>query len=217
MNLSLTKQQFDEIFKFDEQKNNFIKQYANKTQKILEISQYKSKVCECLAEEQYNIRSIDFEKLVNSEFEDKYDIIYCISNQLNYVSNLGELAIITKKAFSILKPKGHLILQFINSDRLLSETETDNENAEFQLESILKDGNDFLKIKYNNGITFNITPILFTDVQTLSNRLGAYYVRFYGNFDNSKFFKPESLYLIAVIAKPEKSVDMSKQSACSLI
>ncbi len=203
--------------KYDEDTRNFIGQYIKENYKILEISQNKSELYDKFRDEGFNIESIDFENLVNLEIEDKYDLIYCIYGQLNHIENLTELAVIAKKAFSMLSPKGHLILQFFNSDKVLNDKNTLIKTTQFELTGRKGENDTLLNIKFEDNIKFELTPVLFTDIQTLSNKLGAYYVRFYGGFDNGKFFKPESTYLIAVISKPEIPIDMSKQASCSLI
>jgi SAM-dependent methyltransferase len=215
MNFYLSEEEFNDINDFNEEIFSFINQYIGNNDKILELSPYKSNIFHKFKEKNYDISSIDFDELLNLEQENQYDLIYNVFNLLNILENLSDLAIISKKMFSLLKPKGHLILQFINSDKLINfnkEILTDR----FQIVKE-EDNGTFLKINYRNNVVNKLTPISFTDVQMLSNRLGAYYVRFYGNFNNDKFFKPESNFLIAVISKSDKPIDMSKQSSCSLI
>jgi hypothetical protein len=66
--------------------------------------------------------------------------------------------------------------------------------------------------------SIDLTPLTFPEIQFLSGRIGAKFVRFSGNFEGDKFFRNESFMMIAAFTKPDKEIiEMAPPSSCSLL
>lgn len=141
-----------------------------------------------------------------------FDLIYSIGNTLVHAKNRKEFAQIIEDAFLLLKPKGKLILQILNYDRILS-------NNIKKLPDILTDDCTFEryyeyqnqgKITFRGVLTVNdnkysstveLIPITFDEIKWVADKVKPHFVRFYGDFSGSKFFKSDSVMLIAVFYK----------------
>lgn len=55
------------------------------------------------------------------QLKETYDLIYCIGNTLVHLDNLGEVKNFVKDAYDRLNPKGKLVIQSVNYDRILKD------------------------------------------------------------------------------------------------
>lgn len=143
---------------------------------------------------------------------ESFDIIYSIGNTLVHAKSRKEFAQIMEDAFFLLKPKGRLILQILNYDRILNNNIKklpDITTEECTFERYYEYENQG-KITFKGVLTVNdskysstveLIPVTFDEVKWVADKVKAHFVRFYGDFSGSKFFKNDSIMLIAVFYK----------------
>ena len=135
-----------------------------------------------------------------------FELIYSIGNSIVHLSSIGQVKEFLLKSYQLLKPKGEIILQIINYDRILDQNVTQLptisneilsmernykiEDTHIQFQSVLHvDQNT-----YHNEVT--LLPIRSDELINVLTEVGYRKLEVYGDFRKGPFIKQESMHFI---------------------
>jgi glycine/sarcosine N-methyltransferase len=219
---------YDQIFPVKEEQYSFIRG-GKKKLKVLDVAcgngGYLNKLSEFgfygfgvdldhemiqIANTEKTSEKIDFYEMDMLEIDTfkarSFDMIYSIGNSIVHLSSVDQVKELLMKAYQLLKPKGEIILQIINYDRILDQNVT-------QLPTISNDGLS-MERKYqieNNRVLFR--TVLHIAHHTFENEvtllpmrsdmllktltdIGFRKCEMYGDFKKTPFLKQESMHFI---------------------
>ncbi|TYB33191.1 MAG: class I SAM-dependent methyltransferase [Flexistipes sinusarabici] len=220
---------YDEIFPFSESTYSFIKDQSPENAHLLEIGSATGKYIKTFQTDGFKATGLEYSKIfMNDPYEmvigdmhklpfkkESFETVFCIGNTLAHSVDRNEVHKVLYSAFSLLKPKGSLVVQTVNYDRIcangikeLDPIETPNVKFERYYEyaddeRVLFKG--VLTDKKNNkkqSSEVNLVPVFYEDFIKASSRTGSSFVCFNGDFDYGKFYKNESFMTVATFTKP---------------
>jgi 2-polyprenyl-3-methyl-5-hydroxy-6-metoxy-1,4-benzoquinol methylase len=167
-----------------------------------------------LKSQDLNVKALQMNMMDIDKLGLKFDMAYCIGNSLVHLESIDHTAGFLKKAKSILKGNGRLILQIINYDRILkfgisSLPAIINEEAGIAFERLYKydkvQNKIFFKtiLKTDKDVYENEIPLLPITSEELAASLSAagfLDISMYGDFKKSPYDKDGS-YALVVVAK----------------
>lgn len=146
-------------------------------------------------------KSVQFQQLSMLELDasinkNTIDGMVCFGNTLVHLNSLDEIAHFLQQSKTVLKPKGKLLLQIVNYDRILSKNVKELpkiENDEIIFERNYNYRKSENKIDFNTRLTVKATqqiiensiellPILKDELSILLNNAGFHNCNFYGSF-----------------------------------
>lgn len=224
---------YDYIFPTGKAQLNLIKQIAgNPPKDILDVASGSGGYSKELNDSGYNVTAIDLdESMINSlktkqanvnakvlnmldidKLGDKFDFIFCIGNSLVHLESNAEIYSFLEKCKNILNPKGHLLIQIVNYDRILAKDVKSlplitNEEMGLIFERYYdyipdKHKLDFKTIlKVNEMILENhvlLHPVKSNELVDLLRKVGFSNANLYGSFNKDEFEPMNSFPLIAI-------------------
>lgn len=227
---------YDYIFPLSEITLGFIKEKAGTIPKdILDVACGSGQYTQALNDNGYHVVAIDLDEqmirelqqrnhevkaevlnmLEISKLDQKFDLIFCIGNSLVHLKDNQEIYEFFVSCYDCLKPKGKLLLQVVNYDRILEKnikslsTIEDKEiglrferNYNYQKEQHKIDFNTVLKVKgesLENNVLLH--PIRSNEILELLKQAGFSEVELFGNFKKEAFYPLESIPLVAIGTK----------------
>ncbi|MEX1381791.1 class I SAM-dependent methyltransferase [Lutibacter sp.] len=155
---------------------------------------------------QTELKSVEFQqismlKLEDSIDENSIDGIVCFGNTLVHLNSLEEIADFLQQSKTVLKPKGKLLLQIVNYDKIL--TKNIKQLPILENDEILFERNYYYrelenKIDFNTRLTVKATqqiiensiellPLLKKELSYLLNEAGFNNCNYYGNFKQESY------------------------------
>lgn len=150
--------------------------------------------------------TVDFHQLgmldISNQFPKKtFDGIVCFGNTLVHLDSLEEVHDFITQSKSILKPRGKLLIQMVNYDRILSNEIKhlpliENDEIRFEREYVFHamqrtiDFNTTLTVKSTQQKIVNsvlLLPILHEELNRLIKMAGFLNVNYYGNFNKEPY------------------------------
>lgn len=236
---------YDEIFPFSEQTFSLMRSFTTDEAKVLDIGCSTGAYVKAFNDNGYTAQGIELNTsfnfhddnitqmdMNNMTFEENsFDFIYSIGNTIVHAPDKPSLEKLIKNIFKLLKPKGTFFMQIVNYDRIFGQKLTslptiETDNIKFERNYAYE---DMSAVDFNVVLTdkvsgtssessVKLTPLIFSEIQSLSGRMGANFVRFCGDFQGNKFIRNESFAMIAVFTKPEqKFEETAPPSSCSLL
>lgn len=228
---------YEDIFPVGNAKINLIQEIAGRPPKnILDVACGSGGYSKELKNKGYEITAIDLDEKMIADLKEKdkevdarvlnmqniealdkkFDLIFCIGNSLVHLKDNEEVYSFLKQCNESLQPKGHLLLQIINYDRVLEKDikslpTINNKDVNLSFEryyDYLPDKHkvDFKTILKVEGKELEnhvlLHPIKSEELIALLEKSGFHRVKTYGNFKKDKYDSMESVPLI-ILAKKE--------------
>ena len=140
---------YDDIFQTSADKVEFLANYAEKNEAILDVATGTGNYAIALAQKNYSVRGLDLSEAMIKQaqtkikdreldvefkvgdmreataiYEQEFALIYCIGNSIVHLDNETEIENVFKKFYTLLNKSGQLILQIVNYDRILDKNIT---------------------------------------------------------------------------------------------
>lgn len=177
------------------------------SEELIEVSKEVAK-----GSENIHIIKLDMNHVSSIFPANSFEGIYCIGNTLVHLDNLERISKVLLDLYKILAPKGKLILQILNYEKILNEQITELPLIENDQVSFLRHY-EFLndKIKFlstltikKQDLTLNSSTELFPLTQKQLKKAlrdcGFNNVNYYGDFSSNQFLE-DNLTLIVVAEK----------------
>jgi glycine/sarcosine N-methyltransferase len=225
---------YDQIFPLNQTAYTFISQYFHEGNSVLDMGAGTGNMAIALAEKGLNVTASEPEETMAESikkkakskglllsvhtkameeidtFHENFDGILCIGNTLPHLSDLEGLEKFLQKCYIKLKPKGIIILQQVNYDRVLSRNDfsfpaIEKEDFTFTRHYEKKDEHLLFtsRLTINEEATENTIPLYpVTSQQLISilKKIGFQMVDVYGNFKGESH-STESPALVTVARK----------------
>ncbi|MGA1847489.1 hypothetical protein [Deferribacter abyssi] len=219
---------YNEIFPFDNDTYNFLKNYIKSELPVLDIGCATGNYVNKFIKEGFKCFGIEketgFELQGPFIYADmlrlpiksskKFGFIYSIGNTLVHVNSKLDFYNVIKNIMNLLEKKCFFLMQIINYDRIYGyelKGLPDIETEHYVINRIYHYDSDEqlifeMKIIDKNSnkvktLSSKLTPIFLEDVKDAATRAGASFVQFFGDFQGGKFFLKDSMMLIAAIYK----------------
>ncbi|HOI47524.1 MAG TPA: methyltransferase domain-containing protein [Bacilli bacterium] len=157
-----------------------------------------------------NTEKVDFYQMDMLEIDTfkgrSFDMIYSIGNSIVHLQNEAQMEEFVQKAYQLLKPKGEILLQIINYDRILDQhipnlptivngTLSMERNYKYvapyiHFQTILNVDNQ----SFENEVT--LLPLRSDALIKMITRAGFKKIECYGDFQKSPFQKETSMHFI---------------------
>ncbi len=222
---------YDYIFPTGSVKLDLIKETVGEPPKdILDVACGSGGYSKKLNDSGYNITAIDLdEKMIQSlkekdrnidakvlnmlnieDLNKKFDLIFCIGNSLVHLNDNEEIYQFLKSCKNNLKPGGHILIQIVNYDRVLTKDvkslptiKNDDVNLVFErYYEYLSDKHkiDFKTILRVHGEELEnhvlLHPIKSKELQELLEKAGFSDIEFYSSFKKEKYDPMEAFPLV---------------------
>lgn len=220
---------YDEIFPFSKSTYDYIKDLSPENANVLEVGSATGKYVNALNKKDFDALGLEYSKIFmehpyekvmgdmhNLPFKkEKFDTVFCIGNTLAHSVSRNEVHKVLYSAYSLLKPKGNLVVQTVNYDRIcannikeLGTIETSNVKFEryyeysYDEQVVFKGIITDKKTNEKQSSEVDLVPVFYEDFIKASSRTGSSFVRFNGDFDYGKFHKNESFMTVVTFTKP---------------
>jgi len=142
--------------------------------------------------------------------EKMFDVVFCIGNSLVHLDNQNEISEFFFIAKSVLAPKGKLIIQTINYDRVISRDvrslpTISNKSVGLSFERYYRYERDINKVMFKTILRvadkkieneIPLYPVRYDDSIVMLKNAGFKNIFVYGGFDNSDFDKENSYMMV---------------------